>query len=66
MKWNIQYRVKGDNTILNEIVDLHFEKKNDVKKWYISKTSTFVNCSDNNIIGGLHQDIEYVNCKKLE
>lgn len=35
MKWKIQYRTKGDVNIKTEIVDVHFEKKGDVKKMVV-------------------------------
>jgi hypothetical protein len=65
MLWKIQYRTKGDNNFKTEIVDVHFDKKNDVKKWWLSKTSTFVNCIGSKTVGGYRQDGEYVNCFKI-
>lgn len=56
MKWTIQYRTKGDNNIKTEIVDVHFDKKNDVKKWWLSKTAGY----------GYRQDNEWLNCKKMD
>jgi hypothetical protein len=65
MKWKIQYRKKGDVNIKTEIVDIHFEKKNDVKNWWLSKTSTFVDFLGSKTVGGSRQDNEWVNCSKI-
>jgi hypothetical protein len=66
VKWTIQYKKKGDNTIRTEVVDVHFDKKNDVKKWWLSKTSTFIDNIGSKTIGGYRQDNEWVNCIKLK
>lgn len=66
MKWKIQYRIKGCNDIKTEIVDVHFDKKNDVKDWWLSKTSTFINCVDSTIVGGHRQDKEWINGIRLK
>ena len=65
MKWKIQYQIKGDNNIKIEVADVHFDKKSDVKKWWLSKTSTFINCVHNTIIGGNRQDKEFINCHQI-
>lgn len=65
MKWNIQYRIKGTSEIKTEIVDVHFNKKNEVKDWWLSKTSIFVDCIGSKIVGGYRQDKEWINCKKI-
>lgn len=36
MKWQIQFRFKGDNIIRTMVEDLSLETKNDVKKWFLS------------------------------
>jgi len=64
MKWEIQYRKKGDNRIITEIVDVHFEKKFDVKNWWINKSKTFVDCIGSKTIGGYRDDYVFINCKK--
>lgn len=60
----MQYRKRGDSKLLQEIVDVHFDKKCDVKKWWLSKTSTFVDNLGSKIVGGNRQDYEWVNCAK--
>ena len=66
MKWKVQYRKKGDNIFRFEVVDVHFEAKNDVKKWWLSKTSTFIDFLDSKTIGGSRQDNEWVNCFRVD
>lgn len=65
MEWKIQYRTKGNVNIKTEIVDIHFDKKSDVKKWWLSKSSSFVDFTGNKTIGGFCQDNEFVNCSKV-
>ena len=64
MKWEIQYRKKGDNGIKNEVVDVHFENKNDVKRWWIGKSKVFVDSIGSKTIGTYRDDKEFINCKK--
>jgi len=61
MRWTIQYRKKGENIIKTEVVETHFERKNDVKGWWLGLKSKFVNCIDNKTIGGNRQDFEFIN-----
>ena len=65
MKWKVQYRREGDTNMLTEVVDVHFEHKNDVKRWWLSKMSTFVDCIGSKTVGGYRQDYEWVNCIKI-
>ncbi len=66
MKWKIQYRIKGSNNIRTEVIDVYFDKKNDVKNWWLGKTSTFVDYIGSKTIGGLRQDNEFINCFKIQ
>ena len=50
--------------MLTEVVDVHFEKKSDVKKRWWSKMSTFVDFLGSKTIGGHRQDYEWINCSK--
>ena len=34
MKWDIQYRIKGNNKIITETVDVSFTDKRKVQKWW--------------------------------
>lgn len=61
MKWTVRYRIKGDNVIKTEVVETHFERRNDVKRWWLGLKSKFVNCVDSKTIGGNRQDFEFVN-----
>jgi hypothetical protein len=67
MRWKVFYRIKGDINIKSEIVDVHFEKKSDVKRWWLSKSITFVKCLKYcTTVGGYRQDKEFINCSKVE
>jgi predicted transcriptional regulator of viral defense system len=61
--WIKQYRVKGDNKILSEVVDVHFTNKREVQKWWKSKSKTFIDCVGSKICGGYRDDKEFINCK---
>ena len=63
MKWIIQYRIKGNNKILSEIVDVSFTDKRKVQRWWINKSKTFVDCIGSKTVGGHRDDKEFVNCK---
>ena len=63
MKWDIQYRVKGNNKIFTESVDVSFTDKREVQQWWKSKSKTFIDCIDSKTIGGYREDKEFVNCK---
>jgi hypothetical protein len=63
MKWEIQYRKKGETTIKTEIVDIRFDKKADVKRWWRScRGSIFINCIGSKTVGGYRNVKVWINC----
>ena len=66
MKWYIQYRIKGDNKILTESVDVSFTDKREVQQWWKGKSKTFVDCIGSKTIGGYREDKEFINSKPKE
>lgn len=69
MNWKIQYRKKGQNKILTEIVDLNFINRNDVKKWFLSVKTTKVQIMSDGYSGfleGDRKDIEFINAKQIK
>jgi len=63
MKWDIQYRIKGNNEIITETVDVSFTGKRKVQEWWKGKSKTFVDCIGSKTVGGYREDKEFVNCK---
>lgn len=60
MKWLLQYRRKGDPTIIEERIELSFDTKKGVRTWFKSARKAKV--------GSRHtrDDYELINCKKEE
>ena len=63
MKWDIQYRIKGNNEIITETVDVSFTGKRKVQEWWKGRNMTFVDCIGSKTVGGYREDKEFVNCK---
>ena len=63
MKWDIQYRIKGNNKILMETIDVSFTDKRKVQEWWTGKSMTFVDCIGSKTVGGYREDREFINCK---
>lgn len=68
-KWRIQYRRKGDNRFLYLIKDLFMDKREDVKRWFLSvhtkKHKYYYNGSYSFIVGDKN-DLEFINAKEIK
>lgn len=65
MKWEIQYRRKGDSNIRKKTFDLSLDKKKQVKKWFLSTRLTVKAGDKNHKFDKVRQDYEFINCKKI-